>query len=302
MPLTYRPGTPDDSYNVFLVFEEALEDLLPRIGIQPEGRFSDPEKLARLWAQRRPLFEYLARTADQFWLAEQDEQVIGYARSVLHDGVRELTEYFVKPGTQSGGVGRELLGRAFPREGARLRTIIATQDLRAQARYLKSGVYPRTTLTYFYKTPQPNGAAQASLTPALIQPSEAALDALDAIDRQVLGFRRRADHGWLLGDRAGFIYLRDGLPVGYGYIGAASGPFALLDPADFPDALAHAEAESALQGHAHFGLEVPMTNISAVDTLLARGFQMDSFLAFLMSDRPFGQLDRYILTSPPFVL
>jgi ribosomal protein S18 acetylase RimI-like enzyme len=309
MTLTYRRGTPADSYNAFLLFEESLADLLPRLGINPDGRWNDPDKLARTWEQRRTLFDYLARHADQFWIAEQDSALAGYARSVLGDGVRELTEFFVKPGSQSGGVGRELLTRAFPHGGARQRIIIATPDLRAQARYLKLGIHRRTSLTYFYKQPDPSTTAQGErevpeggVTPARITAPAGALDALDSIDRAILGYTRRAQHEFLLQNRAGFFYQRDGAPAGYGYIGKNSGPFALLDPADFPAVLAHAEAESAAQGHTHFGMEVPMTNTTAVDYLLANGFQMDGFIAFVMSDQPLDKLDRYILTSPPFVL
>jgi hypothetical protein len=36
--------------------------------------------------------------------------------------------------------------------------------------------------------------------------------------------------------------------------------------------------------------------------LLSRHFKMDTFLTFLMSNRPFGQFDRFMGFSPPFVL
>jgi hypothetical protein len=45
-----------------------------------------------------------------------------------------------------------------------------------------------------------------------------------------------------------------------------------------------------------------MVNGEAIGHLLERGFRMDPFYTFLMSSRPFGQFDRYIGFSPPFVL
>ena len=299
---TYRPGTLEDTYAVFLVIEEAIADLLPRIGIQDTTHLADPEYLAYKWEVRRPLLEHLARTAEHFWVAEQEGQVVGFARSVFHEGMRELTEFFVKPGVQSGGVGRNLFERAFPRAGARRRTIIATTDLRAQARYLKAGVYPRFPLMYFEKAAEPISVESDLAFQSLPATSEA-LEALDGIDGEILEFHRREDHEWLLDNRQGWLYVREGRPVGYGYTGQHNGPFALLDPADFPAILAHAENQAAEGGRETLGLEVPLHNRHAVDFLLARGFKIpDGFYAFFMSDVPFGKFEQYIVTSPPFFM
>jgi GNAT superfamily N-acetyltransferase len=204
----------------------------------------------------------LAQRAEAFWVAEQDGQVIGFARSILQDGVRELTELFVLPGVQSGGVGRELLARAFPANGARYRSIISSPDIRAQALYLKTGVYPRFPIYYFGRSPE-----AVSVTTDLgfepISASPGNFEILASLDRSLLGYRRDVTHAWLLGDRQGYLYCRDKVPV---------------------------------------GLEVPMINRAAVDYLLARGFHMDSFMAISMSDVPFGKFENYILPSPPFFL
>lgn len=103
-------------------------------------------------------------------------------------------------------------------------------------------------------------------------------------------------------DRQGWLYLRDGRPVGYGYTGTRNGPFALLNPVDFPAVLAHAENQAVEGERGHFGVEVPMHNHHAVDYLLLNGFKLDGFIAFFMSDKPFGKFDQYILTSPPFFM
>src|SRR6185295_12550360 len=105
--------------------------------------------------RRRPLFEHLARSAEEFWIAEEAGDAIGYARSILRDNALELTEFFVLPGRQSAGVGRELLARAFPKDDVAHRSIIATTDARAQGRYLRAGVYPRFPIYYFGAPPRP---------------------------------------------------------------------------------------------------------------------------------------------------
>ena len=111
---------------------------------------NDPQVLKSLCVQRKPMFEYLAENAAQFWVAENDNKIIAYARSIEHDGMQELTEFFVSPHQQSSSIGRELLARGFPTSGARYRTIIATLDERALYCCMKLGVSGRFPLKYFY--------------------------------------------------------------------------------------------------------------------------------------------------------
>lgn len=301
-PITFRPGTPADSYTVFTIFEHSLADLVQRFGSIEPTSAADPQALQRMWEERRSLYEHLAHTCEHFWLAEREGEALGFARSVLRDGLLQLTEMFVLPGVQSGGIGRELMGRVFPKgEGILHRSIIASSDTRAQALYLKAGVYPRCPLYYFGRFPeQVSFRSDLAFKPIQVSPSTIAI--LAEIDKAVLGFTRDVDHGWFVSDREGFFYYRDGHPVGYGYLGVRNGPFALFDANDFPAVLAHAESQAADRGRQEFGVELPMVNTVAVDYLLDRGFRMDVFLALVMNDDPVAQFENYIVTSPPFFL
>jgi len=299
--ITYRPGTIADSYPIFIIFEETLADLIRRLGSSGPTSWQNPATLEQMWQERRSMYEHLARTAAYFWVAERAGQIVGFARSIRRDDVLELTEFFVRPGEQAAGVGRELLARAFPTGGAKRRIIVASLDVRAQARYLKAGVYPRFPVYYFGRAPEIT-TIPTDLTIEPITASPERVEILAVLDQSLLGHRRDADHTWLLSDRQGFLYYRDDQPVGYGYAGLRSGPFALLHPHDFPAVLAHAENLAVTAGRPHFGLEVPMINRSVVEYLLARNFQMDAFMAVLMSDAPFGRFEHYIFTSPPFFL
>lgn len=297
---TFRRGEAADSFAVFTIFQQALVDLRRRLGFSDEEP-PDAETLAQRWPGQRDLYAFLAETAAGFWVAEQDGNIVGYARATVCDGVQELTEFFVRPGAQSAGIGRELLRRAFPEGQAQHRVIIATSDMRAQARYLKSGVYPRFPIYHFWREAQAADVA-SDLAFAPISATADALAALGEIDAAVIGHRREPVHRWLLGKRQGYLYRRDGRTVGYGYVGHNSGPFALEDAADFPAVLAHAERLTAAAGHDRFDVEAPMINATAVDYLLARGFRIDPFYAFFMSDAPFGRFENYLVTSPPFFL
>ncbi|MBZ0298466.1 MAG: GNAT family N-acetyltransferase [Anaerolineae bacterium] len=296
MTVNFRPGTLDDSYALHQVFRSALIDLNQRLGLLPATWVDEPERAEKSWQRFRSMLDHLTRTADHFWIAEQEGEAVGFARSILRDGTRELADFFVLPGHQSAGVGRELLKRAFPAEGAQRRIIIATQDSRAVARYLKSGVYPRFSATHFARQPQAE-TLETDLTFQPLTPDH--LPHLDALDSEVIGYRRTVDHRWLMSDREGFLVSRGSQPVGYGYVSDRSGPFALLDAADFPSVLTYAENRSAAQGHEEFGVEVPLHNRPAVGHLLRRGYQMEGFYEFFMTDVPFGRFENYILTGPP---
>lgn len=298
-PVTYRRGMVDDSYDVFIIFEAALNDLFRRMGSDVKTSYDDPDELARMWQRRRSLYEHLAREAQEFWVAEKDGRIIGFSRAIVRDGVRELTELFMLPGEQSSGVGKQLLAQAMPDEGEAYRTIIASPDLPALALYMKAGVYPRFPVYYLGRKPEARHfSADFEIRPIEATPEN--LDALARLDKQILGRRRDAEHSWLLSDRQGYLYRRDGRPVGYGYAGLSNGPFALLDGQDYPTVLAHAEAVAAEAGRDHFGLEIPAANQTALSALLDRGYRIDDFVATFMSDAPIGQFDKYVITSPPF--
>lgn len=300
IPITYRPGTLADAYTTFCLFEETFADLSARMGLGATS-WPDREALAAMWERRRPLYEYLSQAADLFYMAEADGQAVGFARSIVRGDVRQLTEFFVRPSAQSGGVGGELLARAFPNDEIPFKSIIATTDLRAQARYLKAGLYPRFPIYYFWRKPQATAVPTDLVFKRLVATPET-LAALAEIDQAVLGFCRRADQEWMMQQRQGMGYWRDGRLVGYGYLGRSNGPFALLDAADFPAVLAHAESTAAAAGYDHFGMEAPLCNVTAVNHLLARGCQIDGFIALFMCNRPFGKLENYIIHAPPYFL
>jgi hypothetical protein len=255
--------------------------------------------LESLWDVRKPLFDFLAESASQFWIAERDGEILGYARSIEHDGLQELTEFFVAPNQQSAGVGSGLLSRAFADHGARYRTIIATFDERALFNYMRMGVYGRIILKYFSRKAE----AVSVETDLRIEPLnlKSHLEAMNQIDKEIVCHTREDIHRWWVERREGFIYKRGGEMVGYGYIGGSHGPFAALNADDFPAILAHAESRAATNGD-EFGISVPLVNQKAVDYLIKRKYKIDSFTTTLMSNVPFGKFENYLTFAPEFFL
>jgi GNAT superfamily N-acetyltransferase len=193
MDISYRLGTPEDSPAVFDVFIQSIADLSRRTGTPDANLLMDPAFVATYRDVCQPLFDYLAASAEQYWVAERESGVVGYARSILEDGVRELTDFFVLPDSQSAGIGRTLIARAFPAEGARRKVIMGTTDIRAQALYLRSGVYPRFAINSLSRKPDPV-RIQSDLVFRPVTSSPDTLAALRAVDKTVLGFERDAKH------------------------------------------------------------------------------------------------------------
>jgi GNAT superfamily N-acetyltransferase len=300
----FRPGTPADSRLAFDIFVPTIDDLGARTGGGANATPDRPDQPDQAWEMRRSMFDHLADTADAWWFAEDDAtgDAIGYARSILRDGVRELTEFFVLPAAQGTGVGATLLERAFPTDGARHRAIIATIDPRAIARYLQTGLEGRLPIAFVEGTPRPVNLA-TDLRRERIDARLPPLDELAAIDRAVLGFSRDIDHRWLAGQRPGWLYRRGGVAVGYGYHPTApawGGPYAATLPADLPVLLADGETAAAEAGHATITFDLALTARTGWDHVLRRGMRIDPFVMLLFTDGPIDGMDRYCLTSPPF--
>jgi GNAT superfamily N-acetyltransferase len=274
-------------------------DYSERMNVMAITGGNDPEKLASIWEGRKQLFDFLAQTASQFWLAEKDGEILGYARSIEHDGHQELTEFFVDPNQQSAGVGGELLLRAFADNGSPYRTIIATLDERALYRYMKMGVRGRFMFKYFYRKAQKVNLQSDLKIERMNLPLH--LEQMNQIDKELVSHTRKDIHEWLVTVREGFVYKRGNDIVGYGYVGANHGPFAVLDENDFPAVLAHAESLTAEKGE-EFGAAVPLINKKAIEYFIEHKYKIDTFSALFMSNVPFGKFENYLCFAPEFFL
>lgn len=299
-PYEIRRATPDDSRRAFDVFLASARDLTARQNVP-----WDPEPETQ-WTKMRYLFDHLAAHAAEWWIAEETAtgETIGYARSVERGGLFELAEFFVHPERQSAGVGAALLDRAFPIGRGEVRAIIATTDLRAQARYYRSGCAARFPIAGMLGPPRATASDPDPGVEAIrLTAGSPDLETVREIEREVLEFDRGDELDWLAERREGYLYRRAGRPIGFAFVSSAGcGPIAALEAADQPSILAHVETRAAELGVVELSLELPMVNAVAVRHLLDRGFRFDPFYTFLMASRPFGRFDRYIGFSPPFVL
>ena len=301
MSITLRRFHREENIKVCAVFARALGELLKRTSGEPLVDLADPQEWQAFWEQRCDLFAHLSATGEG-WLAEINHQIVGYARSVVRDDLRQLSEFFVLPDMQGQGVGSALLEHAFPHDENIRRLVVATTDASAVMRYTKSRVYNQTVVFEFEKTPQHRGLVRG-LEVDVVIPTQHTFALLNDIDRDVLGHTREVDHRWLIQHREGFLYRRDGTLLGYGYVGEDSGPFCLLSPRDFPVVLDHAEDIAAQAGVEAFGLMVPLANHSVMDYVATRGYEMDyQFPMLCMTDETRLKFDRYVMSLPGFFI
>lgn len=300
MPTTYRPIEKADLKDIGRVFVMSLNHRHEQMGEAPVVDLDDAEAWEDVWQNiRRPLFEHVSAHAGTGWLAEQDGEISGYARSIQRDGVCQLTELFVAPDKQLAGVGRELLLRAFVQVESPSRLILANNNPAALSRYMRAGVYPVCAI-FDVERKARRISIETSLETRPISADAATIECLNQIDRAILGYIRPEEHAWLCTQRTGTLFLRQGVPAGYAYAGRWNGPIAALEASDMPALLAHAETIAAETGET-FGLMVPVPNRTAMLHAVNQGFALsDAHTMYFMADFSPPGLDRYILSMPGF--
>jgi len=295
-----RPADAADSRACFAIFRRSLTDLLTRLGYRsPEAPAPEVDAL---WPAYEGLFEHLAATFAQWWIAEDaaDGRALGYARSVQRGQTVELTEFFVAPGARVAGLGRSLLERAFPPGLGERRAIIATVDAPAVALYLRFGVAHQSTGVDVTGTPRdvapPGGYDVAPAT----------LEEVLALGGELLGHAREPDVRFMLADRPAAVLRHDGSPVAYAFEPNAfgyAGPVGALAPEHLPAALAHLERAAHAAGVERLDLTLPLSARTAVDWLVGeRGFRIDPFYCLFLADGPWAKLDRYLPFNPCVIL
>jgi hypothetical protein len=178
--------------------------------------------------------------------------------------------------------------------------IIATNDVRALARYYAADTVARFSMASLAAAPKAASTAlDLEITPAT--PDDTRVVA--AIEKAVVGFARRDDYPWLFEQREAYLYRRHGKALGFGFFSETGlGPIAALEPDDQTEILLHLEDRAHVCGVEKVNFQVPSINAVAMRHLLARGFRFDAPLNLFMSDRAFGQFDRFIAFGPSIVL
>jgi GNAT superfamily N-acetyltransferase len=293
--IRFRRGTPADSRRTFDLSVAAVSELMAR------QNHKLPFDADSLWKVLESYVGHLAVHAAEWWLAEDasDGSLVGHARSVERGGLFELSELFVRPGCQSSGIGRQLIERAFPSGRGEVRVIIATNDVRALARYYAADTVARFPIASLSGQPKP--AQTGELEVASATADDVAIIA--ELETAVVGYARDVDYPWLLREREGLLYRRGNRAVGFAFFHKTGlGPIAALEPADQRFILDDLENRAHAASVQEVSFSVPMINEIAMNHLFSRGFKIDGPVHLFMSNRSFGSFDRFITFGPPIVL
>ena len=302
--ITYRRAAgPEDFAPTYELFLAAANDLRAR---SHRPRLDDTiARRTRALAFREHAWR---NDVGGFWIAERNGERVGFAIATARPRFWHLNALHVMPEWQAMGIGRELLRRCleYGRGPGVVSTVIseAAQPV-SNALYARHGMYQWLPLLHVecgtFRSRLPPGRRAPAVS--IGRSDEATLSVLDRIDAAVLGFTRSVDHRFWIGlpDQMLLLLLGTGdEPSSYAYISrfGGIGPCSVRSPRQWPLLLAQSIALAAEHGIDRVSLVVPGVASTALDYLLNRAAaRYDVSMTLLLSSRPFGRLNRYLLPA-----
>lgn len=299
MPHVVRPARPDELAPAQALVVGSINELCVRHGFGPVA-ISRPTDF-QAFCQRDD-----ARGA---WVAQDGDQLVGFALSWVCGHLWFLAELFVLPGQQGRGIGSELLHctlRHASAAGATERSLITFAfNVVSQGLYVRHGLLPRVPL-HLCSAKRESVAGHlkgTTLRVTAIRQTAVDLETLACLDLSVLGVSREKHHKYLLAlDGMRGLLLHDASEcVGYAYVSDTGhiGPLAVTQAwatgAAFKTALAIAVDSKASQVSAL----VPGTS-EAIAVAAGHGMQF-TLPMVLMSAHGSGDWTRYLPRNPGFM-
>jgi ribosomal protein S18 acetylase RimI-like enzyme len=300
MPVTYRAARAEDLQRAGEVVVHSLNELCQRHGFGP------------IATVRPPIFSQfsLRDDPDGLWLAEEADQILGFAFSWVCGDLWFLAQLFVSPGQQGRGIGQKLLRLTFKHADnakAAVRALITPAfNSVSQGLYVRHGLFPRCSI-YNFSVERDDLIRRLSekeelrCTPLTNAPSH--FGHLATIDACTLGVSREKHHRFLLNDGTsrGVMLYADHECVGYAYIAEGNiGPLAVtrknLLPSAFRTALKLAASGSAPQVSAF----IPGPCEAALSVAIERGMRIKVPMV-LMSSSDFGNWAQYLPRNAGFM-
>ena len=312
--LSFREGRASDLRPAFELSEAALDVSRKARGLLPPDHRREPAEIAEQWRRERPLIEFVAAQPDgKFWICEDGDELVGYARVARFGAMDELTELWVTPPYAGRGIGRALLeccwrGSPTPRLGRVVLTLGTPADLTL---YTEFGVMPvsghwhmrHRAEEYLERRCHELDTAEPAVH---VLTSERAVEAWKRLEPVAVGHERPRLHDF-------FGRTRTCLAVMDSEIGRASalcwvssdgdiGPAVGENPEDIvPVVLAALDRVAKTQEPETFGVFCTTDSWWLLDRLRRLGFRVH-WPAWVMSSVPLPGLDRYLPTRPARLL
>lgn len=305
---SYRRARAEDMRPAYRIFRRSIFAHLHRIGLATAEEAAFPP-VETAWKRQSAWMEHFWATAAENWVSVgEDGFVSGWALSIERAGDLELIFFFVDPDRASRGVGSRLLELAFSQRPEVQKFIMATQDPSALSLYLRAGLtFISTSCDICIRSRSVAHGSDLEFRPV----DEADAAVIAGIEKGLIGLDRWEDLRFLIRHRPGWIAQRAGRPAGYAF-GAqplpdgvtdfppTCGPLGALDPEDMPALID--QVINAAPKDTEICFTVPLPNQRALRHLLAMGGKIDPFYIALLSTHGQMKLDRYLHTSPPFIL
>jgi ribosomal protein S18 acetylase RimI-like enzyme len=300
MPLVYRPARAQDLERADAIVVASINDLTERHGFGPMA------------VSRPPNFQSFSLRDDAggLWVAEDADEILGFAWSWACGDLWFLAQLFVSPGHQGRGIGNELLKRTLEhaqKSGATNKALITfTFNTVSQGLYIRHGLFPRFPIYNFSVAREfLMGRLQGpQLRYVPLEETTSHLHSLAQIDARALGVSREKHHKYLINDsatRGVRLYAGDDC-VGYVYVDSDGhiGPLAVAQPDALGAAFRTALNLAAESGSSQVSAFLPGTCDTALSLAVKHGMRI-TLPMVLMSTRDFGGWTQYLPRNPGFM-
>jgi ribosomal protein S18 acetylase RimI-like enzyme len=299
--IIYRRPQLRDMPDVANVIQSAVDHLGGRHGFAPRAQPSASLSL-------NPFYEFsLRKEPDGFWVATDNNEIVGVAISWIRGSFWYLSHLFVSPAYQGHDIGRNLLDKALNYGNEMKITnralITFAYNPISIALYIRYGMCPREFLLKM------EGSSTEALVPSVqehldhekVEPCENTIRSLSQVDQQALGFTRNKHHEFLLSVHGVTCYLfrKHRNAEGYAYIwsNGGVGPLAVVSPVSFRSVMNEALKFAATRGTPSVSLLLSGSNVQALSAALEHKMRIDTPLV-LMSSKRFGNWTNYLFHSP----
>jgi len=311
--LTFRDGGTSDLPTTFALAQQAMHDAALRQGFAPAGRQLTDTDIRADWVRQRSFVEWIAaQEGGCYVVAESDDELVGYGRTVQIGDMEQLTELMVAPAHQGAGLGRTLLERCWP--GAPTpelgRVVVAAGAPSDLTLYTNFGVMPVAGHWHMRQRTEHYQEARSQedeTGPGVhVLKSDRAVTEWLRLERQALGTERRTLHEFFARDRTCLALLdpTSGEARALCWVSSEAdiGPAVADEPGDLMPVMLSALDRVAMTQEPEY-LSVYATTLSwwLLRRLRKLGFVV-YWPSWVMCSEPLPGLDRYVPTRPPHLL
>jgi len=300
MTIHYRPARAQDLERADHLVVASINDLTVRHGF------------GAMAASHPPHFQLFSLQDDPggLWVAEEGDEIVGFAWSWACGDLWFLAQLFVSPEHQGRSIGNELLQRTFEHaknSGATTKALITfTFNRVSQGLYIRHGLFPRFPI-YFFEATRDHLIGRPSgwqFRHTQLAETTSDLKSLDEIDARVLGISREKHHRYLINEpatRGVRLYTGDDC-IGYAYVSSSGhiGPLAVSRPDALATAFRTVIALAVESGASKVSAFLPGASETALSIAAEYGMRI-TFPMLLMSSRDFGDWAGYLPRNPGFM-